>query len=105
MNIVVCVNHTPDTETKVKIGPDGRTIDPTGVNYILNPYDEFAVEAALKLKEQHGGQTIAMTLGGDAHRDVRLLYLGRLAACQEHNEGKQKGGLREEFSGHACLLV
>jgi electron transfer flavoprotein beta subunit len=69
MNIVVCVNHVPDTEAKVKVGQDGKTIDPAGVNFILNPYDEFAIEAALKLKEQNGGQTIAMTLGGDAGKE------------------------------------
>ncbi len=70
MNIVVCINHVPDTETKVTIGPDNRSINPSGVNYILNPYDEYAVEAALRLKEKQGGQTIALTLGGDSHKET-----------------------------------
>ncbi len=70
MNIVVCVNYVPDTETKVKVGSDGKSIDPAGVNFILNPYDEFAIEAALKLKEQNGGQTIALTLGGDSGKEA-----------------------------------
>lgn len=70
MKIVVCVNHVPDTETKVKIAADGRTIDPTGVNYMLNPYDEFAIEAALQLKEKFGGETIALSLGTDAHKET-----------------------------------
>ncbi len=70
MKIVVCVNHVPDTETKVKVGGDGRSIDPAGVNYILNPYDEYAIEAALQLKGQHGGETIVLTLGTDAHKDT-----------------------------------
>ncbi len=70
MKIVVCVNHVPDTETKVKVGSDGLTIDPAGVNYILNPFDEYAIEAALQLKGQHGGETIALTLGTDAHKDT-----------------------------------
>jgi electron transfer flavoprotein beta subunit len=70
MKFVVCINHVPDTETKVKIAPDGRTIDKSGVNFILSPYDEFAIEAALKLKEQQGGETIALSLGGEAHKET-----------------------------------
>ncbi|MBI1806412.1 MAG: electron transfer flavoprotein subunit beta/FixA family protein [Ignavibacteria bacterium] len=70
MNIVVCINHVPDTETKVKVGSDGKSIDQAGVNYMLNPYDEFAIEAALQLKEKHGGQTLVVSLGGDAHKET-----------------------------------
>ena len=70
MKFVVCVNHVPDTETKVKIGADGKTIDRAGVNFILNPYDEFAIEAALKMKEKFGGETYVVTLGGDAHKET-----------------------------------
>lgn len=70
MKIVVCINHVPDTETKVKIGSDGKTLDTAGVNFILNPYDEFAIEAALRLKEQHGGETYALTLGPESHRET-----------------------------------
>ena len=44
MKIIVCINHVPDTETKIKVGADGTTIDPSGVNYMLSPYDEFALE-------------------------------------------------------------
>jgi electron transfer flavoprotein beta subunit len=70
MNIVVCINHVPDTETRVKVGPDGISIDRTGVNYMLNPYDEFAVEEALRLKEKFGGELTVMSLGGDAHKET-----------------------------------
>jgi len=70
MKIVACVNHVPDTETKVKVGSDGKSIDPAGVNYMLNPYDEYAVEAGLKLKEQFGGETIALSLGPDANKET-----------------------------------
>ena len=70
MNIAVCINHVPDTETKVHIGSDGKSIDRTGVNFIINPYDEFAVEEALRLKEKHGGETVALSLGGDAHKET-----------------------------------
>ncbi len=70
MKCIVCVNHVPDTETKVKIGNDGKVIDKAGVNFMLNPYDEFAIEAALKLKEKFGGDTLAISLGGDSHKET-----------------------------------
>ncbi|MEE9288620.1 MAG: electron transfer flavoprotein beta subunit/FixA family protein, partial [Bacteroidota bacterium] len=63
MKIAVCINHVPDTETRVKIGPDGKSLEKAAVNYVLNPYDEFAVEEALRMKEKHGGEVIAMSLG------------------------------------------
>lgn len=70
MNIVVCVNHVPDTETRVKVAEDGKTIDRANVNYILNPYDEFAIEECLRLKEKYGGEITAISLGGDSHKET-----------------------------------
>jgi electron transfer flavoprotein beta subunit len=70
MKIAVCINRVPDTETKVKIGQDGKTIDKSGVNFILNPYDEFAVEEALKTKEKFGGEVIVISLGGSENVEV-----------------------------------
>ena len=70
MKLVVCVNHVPDTATKVNISSDGRNIDSTGVNFVINPYDEYAVEECLRLKEKNGGEVIAVSLGGDAHKET-----------------------------------
>lgn len=70
MKIVICINHVPDTETKVKVAPDRKSIDKSGVSYMLNPYDEFAVEAGLKLEEQYGGETLALSLGPDVHKET-----------------------------------
>ncbi len=70
MKLAVCVNHVPDTETKVKVGSDGKSIEKTGVNFVLNPYDEFAIEECLKLKEKQGGEVVAVSLGGDSHKDT-----------------------------------
>jgi electron transfer flavoprotein beta subunit len=70
MKIAVCVSQVPDTTTKVKVGSDGKTIDPAGVTYIINPYDEFAVEAALQLKEKNGGETIVVSVGKDSNKEA-----------------------------------
>ncbi len=70
MKIAVCVNHVPDTETKIKIGADARSIDRTGVNFMLSPYDEIAVEEALRIREKFKGEVIVLSLGGDSHKDT-----------------------------------
>ena len=60
MNILVCIKQVPDTETRIKIGEDKKSIDPTDVNWILNPYDEYAVEEALQIKEKLGDTTVTV---------------------------------------------
>jgi electron transfer flavoprotein beta subunit len=69
MKLAVCINHVPDTATRVNVGPDGKTIDKTGVTYVISPYDEFAIEECLRLKEKHGGEVTVISLGTDAHRE------------------------------------
>ena len=63
MNIVVCVKQVPDTETKIKIDGAGTYLDETGVNFVVSPFDEFAVEEALKTKEAKGGEVIVVSAG------------------------------------------
>ena len=73
MDIVVCVKRVAATDSKIKIGADGKSIDPAGVEFVLNPYDEFAVEQAVLTKEAVGGGSITViTLGGaDAQKELR----------------------------------
>ena len=71
MKIVVCVSHVPDTATRIKVGSDGKSIDPAGVTYVINPYDEYAVEEALKTKEKSGdGEVIVVSLGSDSSKET-----------------------------------
>lgn len=65
MNIVVCVKQVPDTAAKIQERVSDGRIDLEGVEWVANPYDEFAVEEALQLKEEHGGQVTLITLGPD----------------------------------------
>jgi len=65
MKIVVCVKQVPDTETRVQIAPEGDTVVESEINWIVSPYDEFAVEEALKIKEAKGGEVIVVTVGPD----------------------------------------
>ena len=65
MNSVVCIAQVPDTETRIKIAPDGRHIDETSVKFIVSPYDEYALEEAIRLKEKQGGDVIVLAFGPD----------------------------------------
>src|SRR6266513_2532108 len=71
MKIAVCIKRVPDSETRVKIAADGKSLDEAGVKFILNPYDEFAVEAALRLKEKAGsGDVVVISLGPAAAQET-----------------------------------
>lgn len=70
MKIVVCASHVPDTSTKIKINDTATGIDPAGVSYVINPYDEFAVEEALKTKEKFGGDVTVISVGSDANKET-----------------------------------
>lgn len=62
MDIIVCIKQVPDT-AEVKINPETNTLIREGVPSIVNPFDENAVEAALQLKEKHGGKVTVLTMG------------------------------------------
>ncbi|MFN7685488.1 MAG: electron transfer flavoprotein subunit beta/FixA family protein [Oligoflexia bacterium] len=64
MNIFVCIKQVPDTETKIKLNADNSGIDTTGIKWILSPYDEFAVEEALRLREKNAGSTVTVLSAG-----------------------------------------
>ncbi len=64
MNIYVCLKQVPSTETKIKIAADGKNIDWTGVKSIVSPYDEFAIEEALRVKEKNAGSTVTAVCMG-----------------------------------------
>jgi electron transfer flavoprotein beta subunit len=71
MKIAVCLKRVPDTEARIRIGAGGAAIDEAGVKFVLNPYDEFAVEEALQRKEQAGtGEVVAISLGPDAAQET-----------------------------------
>ncbi len=70
MKIAVCIKRVPDSETRVKIAPDGKSLDEAGVKFVVNPYDEFAVEEALRRKEKAGaGEVVVLCLGPAAAQE------------------------------------
>ena len=70
MNILVCISRVPDTASRILIGSDHKTIDPGGIKYVVNPYDEYGLEEALRLRTKNGGEVTAVTVGTAASTDV-----------------------------------
>jgi electron transfer flavoprotein beta subunit len=65
LNIIVCIKRVPDTETRIRIAEGGTEIDPSGVKYILSPYDEIALEAALQTRDGIGSGSVTVVSLGD----------------------------------------
>jgi electron transfer flavoprotein beta subunit len=65
LKILVTAKRVEDPESKIRVKPDGLGIVTDGVNYKMNPFDEIAVEEALRLKEKHGGEVIVASIGAD----------------------------------------
>src|SRR5947209_19677843 len=66
MIIYVCSKQVPDTEARIKLNADSSGIDTTGIKWIMSPYDEFAVEEALRLREKNAGSTVTVISAGPA---------------------------------------
>ena len=72
MKIVVCMKQVPDTEAKIKIAPDNKAVDVEGIELVVNPYDEFAVEEALKIKENLGEGEVFIVCYGPAKASTSI---------------------------------
>lgn len=62
MNIIVCIKQVPET-TEVRINPETNTLIREGVKSIINPFDMYAIEEAIRLKEKCGGKVTILTMG------------------------------------------
>jgi electron transfer flavoprotein beta subunit len=69
LNIVVCVKQVPDTTAKKELGPDYR-LNRDAVESVVNPFDEYAIEEALRLKEANGGEVVVLSMGPASAEDM-----------------------------------
>ncbi|MDM7914329.1 MAG: electron transfer flavoprotein subunit beta [Candidatus Eisenbacteria bacterium] len=72
MNIVVCVKQVPSSEARVQIAPDGKSIDRASAEMVVNPYDEYAIEEALRIRDRFAGSTITVLSIGPAKAEEAL---------------------------------
>ncbi|HUG38937.1 MAG TPA: electron transfer flavoprotein subunit beta/FixA family protein [Longimicrobiales bacterium] len=94
MKTAICIKRVPDTEARIRVAADGKSIDQSGLKYVVSPYDEFAVEAALRLKDATGeGETVSVSLGGaPAGEQLRAtLAMGVDRAIRLDGEGSMDG--------------
>lgn len=89
MKALVILKRTPDTETKIKLSGDKLSVDHSDTKFIINPYDEFAVEEALKIKEQHNCEVVIASFGPADTKElvVKALAMGADRGLLISNEG------------------
>jgi len=91
LKIIVCMKRVVDTETRVKIAPDGTSIDLGGVQFITAPYDEMAVEKAIQLRDEAGDGSVTVLTAGPAAATKELrtaLAMGADAALHVVTEAR-----------------
>ena len=103
MNIAVCIKQVPDTETRIKLNDDKKTVNESEINFILNPYDEFAVEEALQLKEKNGGEVAIFSLGpeniGSAIRSALAMGADKAVRVKAEANPKDPVALANALAG------
>jgi len=106
LDIIVCIKRVPDTEARVKVAGDGKTLDPSGVQFIMAPYDEIAVEKALQLKEAAGSGTVTVVTVGppEATKELRTaLAMGADAAVHATTAAPPADAMATAKALHAVL--
>ena len=88
MNSIVCVAQVPDTEARIKIAAGNRRIDEAGLKFIVSPYDEFALEEAIRVKEKSGGDVTVTAFGPDRAQQGLRECLARGATKAIHIKGE-----------------
>lgn len=93
MKIIVAIKQVPGRDAALRIAPDGRWIDEAGLEYVINEPDAYALEGALQLKEQHGGEVIALSAGPERAASVLREALAKGADRAIHVASDSLGGL------------
>lgn len=89
MNIAVCVKQVPSTETRITVSPQTNRVDLKNVEWVISPYDEYALEEALRIREKLTGAVTAFSFGPERVKAAlkTALAIGADAACWISDEG------------------
>ena len=97
---------------KLRFNASGRSIDPTGVTFVVNPYDEYAIEEAIRTKEKFGGEIYVISVGGEANKETirKALAMGAdngilLKDDNERDSYSVAKALSDEIKTLGCELV
>ena len=72
MKFLVCISNVPDTTTKITFTPDNKEFNKAGVQFVINPWDEYALTRAIELKEAQGGGTVTVLNVGEADTEPNI---------------------------------
>lgn len=88
MNILVCISHVPDTTSKINFTNNDTVFDTTGVQFVINPNDEFGLTRAMWFKEQQGANVTVVNVGGPETEPTlrKALAIGADAAIRVNTE-------------------
>ena len=102
MNILVCISSVPDTTTKINFSDNGSKFDSSGVQFVINPYDEFGLTKAIMLKEKHGGKVTTITVGESNIEPVirKALAIGADEAVRVNMSPKDSYSTAVEISNY-----
>jgi electron transfer flavoprotein beta subunit len=95
MNLLAFIKRVPDTESRIRIQHETRTIAEEGLNFVISPYDEYAVEEALRLKESKGGTVRVAAVG----RDEAMAVLRKALAMGADEAFLIKDDVPETYDG------
>lgn len=103
MKILVCISNVPDTTTKVTFTDNNTKFNTSGVQYIINPYDELALTRALEITEKQGGTVTAINVGlTDAEPSIRkALAIGATDAVRINAEPTDAYFVAEQIANYA----
>ncbi len=105
MNIAVCIKQVPDTEARLRIAADGRWVDEDDLPFVINESDEYALEEALQIAEQSGGEVTVFTLGPARVKEALRKCLALGAARAVHLVDDAFGGGDAMSTGRALAAA
>ena len=103
MNTLVCISATPETTAKIAFTADGKSFDSAGVQYILNPYDEwYALVKAIEIKEAQGGEVHVINVGPASNDSIirKALAIGADKAYRVDAEASSAEYVARQIANH-----
>jgi len=104
MNSIVCIKQVPDTESIIKIDGEGTGIVEEGIQYTANPYDEYAVEEALRLREKFGDGKVTIVTLGPQRAEETMRYFFAMGADEGILIKDDEPQKRDSLSVAQCLV-
>lgn len=103
MKILVCISHVPDTTSKINFTDNNTKFDATGVQFVINPYDEFALTRAMWFKEKQGATVTALNVGNNTTEPTlrKALAIGADDAVRINTEATDGLSVARQIAAYA----